>query len=142
MPRKKADIAEWTTPNMLLLIQYMCMNGATEDDVAKRIGISRRQLFRWKKKEPQLALALQNGKEASVAAVTNKVYQLALKGNMTAAIWYLKNRDPEHWSDHPDLRGTMGKVVFVDDIPRVSPDQDNNAGKREPGNPPEQPDHS
>lgn len=141
MPRKKADIAEWTSPTGLLLVQYMCMNGATEDDVAKRIGISRRQLYRWKDKEPKLALALQNGKEASVAAVTNKVYQMAMHGNMTAAIWYLKNRDPEHWSDHPELKNVKGKVVFVDDIPRVQAPATDDAGQREPGDQADRPDH-
>lgn len=142
MPRNRPKPDKWLEPNNLLLLQYKAMSGETKAAIAEFMGISVRTLEHWEKKPEcaQLKQAISAGVEASCGAVSNRLYRAAMDGNITAMIFYLKNRDPSRWSDHPELRGMNGKVVFVDDIPAVQPKQ--NAKEPEPGDQTEQPDHS
>ena len=47
--------------------------------------------------------------------VAKKLYTEALAGNVTAMIFWLKNRQPSKWRDKPEL--------FDDDMPQAEPIQ-------------------
>jgi len=52
-----------------------------------------------KKESDQLLLALKKGAAKGLDVVTNALFESAQTGNITAQIFYLKNRDPENWRD-------------------------------------------
>lgn len=117
---KGKRIDKWATPAALLQIQSWGQRGMTKEQIAEKIGISRRQLDRWASANPGIKTALENGKEAAVAAVENALFKKAASGDLGAICFYLKNRAPEHWSEHPEYKGLTG-VIFEDDIPRPQP---------------------
>lgn len=123
MPRHRPTIDDWTAPERLLRVQSLAMHGYNHEELAKEMGISRRTLERWMVQDPRLKQAVTNGGEAAVAAVENALFKKAQSGDLGAMCFFLKNRAPKHWSEHPELRGYDGKVVFIDDIPKTAPIQ-------------------
>ena len=139
MPRKRPKATDWTSPDQLLRLQRWAMHGLSIEQIAEQVKVSQSTLRRWMEQEPQIKQAITNGGEAALAAVENALFKKAQAGDLGAMCFYLKNRDPKHWSEHPELRGYDGKVIFVDDIPKTTasaPSPAPNAGA------PEQPDNS
>ena len=94
--------------------------GLTQAEICEQIGVPVRTFRRWCTQDPRIKQALSVGAEAALASVENALFKKAQSGDLGAMCFFLKNRDPEHWSEHPELRGYDGKVVFVDDIPKTA----------------------
>ena len=114
----------WTTEQGLLRIQGWARDGLTCADIAHNIGINRCTLTEWKKKDARIAFALQEGKDVADRRVENALYKRAIgydieeqkiiddgktrrvetvkkhiPGDVTAQIYWLKNRKPDEWRD-------------------------------------------
>jgi transposase-like protein len=105
------------------LIKWLCRAGATDEEIAKELEISARQLYRWYKKYPELC---QSKKEKIIAdmEVEDSLLKRALgydveetqviatkdgksakvrknkrhiPADITACIFWLKNRQPKRW---------------------------------------------
>ena len=92
---------------------YQHENGFTytEDELRIYAGQEGKSLEEYIKSKP---LTLKRGKAKGLATVTNSLFQNALDGNVTAQIFYLKNTDPETWSD----RQQVDHQVNLNDIIR------------------------
>ena len=90
---------EWLEPEKLNLVRNWKMNGLTNEEVAKNMGIARSILYEWQNRFPELKDALKTGKAEANAIVENKLFQKAVKGNMTAIIFYLKNNMRDKYND-------------------------------------------
>ena len=53
-----------------------------------------------------MPLALEDGEAKGIARVTGYLMNSAREGNVTAQIFYLKNRDPENWKDRRHIDET------------------------------------
>lgn len=76
----------------------------TENEVAKKLHISRSTFDKWLKESresdnPIFAMAVDLGKRTTDTLVENKLFAAAMKGNVTACIFWLKNRKPQVWRD-------------------------------------------
>lgn len=118
---RKSKISKWDTPAGLLRLQRLAMQGLTQAEICAAIDVPVRTFRRWCTENEAIAQAVTTGKEVAIAAVENALYKKALSGDLGAMCFFLKNRAPEQWSEHPELRGYDGKVVFVDDIPKTAP---------------------
>ena len=47
------------------------------------------------------------GKVRAIQAVANQVFENAMSGKETSAIFFLKNRDPENWSDRAEVNHNL-----------------------------------
>lgn len=84
--------------------------GLTEEEISRVLGICRKSLVRRKTKDPKFREALLSGKAKADMNVIKGLYTRATAGNdTTAAIFWLKNRQPERWRDRRDF-GIEGKV--------------------------------
>ena len=97
----KGKFQEWLTDEGLTLLEGWARKGYRDRDIADRIGISVSTLYEWKNKYKEFSDALKKGKEVIDFEVENKLLELALEGNITAIIFWLKNRMPEDWRDKP-----------------------------------------
>lgn len=128
----KGKYEYWLTDEGLLRIAGWARDGLTDEQIAKNAGVSRSTLNEWKKRFPDILDALKNGKEVVDIQVENALLKRALgyeytevktkKENgivtevtmttrqvvpdVTAQIFWLKNRKPESWRD---------KVVYTDE---------------------------
>jgi transposase-like protein len=133
----KAD--EWLTEEGLLLIEGWARDGLSDEQIAQNMEISTSTFYEWKKKFSEFSEALKKGKEVIDRMVENSLLKAALgyeyeeevidnkgnkhtvrkyeKPNVTALIFWLKNRKPEQWRDKQEhkIEGTQ-QVVIIDDV--------------------------
>ena len=86
------EIADW------------CRNGATEEEMAARLGISRYSFIEYKKQFSDFSDILKKTKDFVDGQVENALLQSALAGNTTAQIFWLKNRRPDKWRDKMEVK--------------------------------------
>ena len=149
MPRYNApniDIEYWTDGDGLEVVAAWARQGLTNEDIAKRVGISKATFYKWKKEHINFSNALKYNSDIADAAVENALYMKATgyeltetresineDGNTThtqtvkkeyapdtlAAFFWLKNRQPERWRDkpHPEPdNSNMSKEEFIEAV--------------------------
>ena len=95
----KAKSEKWLEPDGLIRIGGWARDGLTDEQIARNMGISPSTLYDWKNKHPEISEALKNTKDVVDREVENALLKEALKGNITAQIFWLKNRKPTVWRD-------------------------------------------
>ena len=128
---RKSARDEWASEDNLLRIEGWAREGATLDKIANNIGISVSTLCEWKNKRPEIDEAIKKGNAPVDMKVENSMLKRALgyeveeeyteitddgHGNVksytrrtkkhilpdvTAQIFWLKNRRPDRWRDKP-----------------------------------------
>ena len=119
----------------------LCQLGATDEEVAAFFDISARTLYRWQAEHPELCQALKIGKVEADERVKRSLYHRAVgytfasekvfqyqgvivradttehvPPDTTAAIFWLKNRDPENWRDVSRQEHTGNVTVVMQDL--------------------------
>lgn len=120
----KGKYEYWLTPEGLIKLEGWARDGLTDEQIAKNIGISRSTLNDWKEKYSDISDTLKRGKEVVDYEVENALLKRALgytvkeekltkdgevvelerevPGDVTAQIFWLKNRKPSTWRDKPE----------------------------------------
>tara|TARA_R100000406_G_scaffold94402_1_gene86121 strand:- start:67 stop:489 length:423 start_codon:yes stop_codon:yes gene_type:complete len=109
--RKKIKL---NTPEILEKITELGSQGLTSGQIARSLGVSWDTLDRRRKEYAEIEEAIKKGEALGINKVTNALMQSATNDkNVTAQIFYLKNRDPQRWADRQehnfnlDLRGIL-----------------------------------
>ena len=124
MGRKSAYKEEYAQ-----LAENYSLLGATDKEMADLFGVTERTLNQWKKDYPEFLQSLKKGKSIADANVASRLYNRAIGYNCkatkfatsngkitdskefiehyppdtTAAIFWLKNRQPEKWRDKKEV---------------------------------------
>ena len=105
-PQKKnvtqTSITDWGTVEKLQLLEEWSTQGLYIKDIAAKMGISVSTVYDWMNKNPKIAAAIKKGRDKSIDMVENALFKSAINGNVTAMIFYLKNRAPERYKDRVD----------------------------------------
>ena len=105
-PKKKnvtqPSITDWGTVENLQLLEEWSTQGLYIKDIAAKMGISVSTVYDWMNKNPEIAAAIKKGRDKSIDMVENALFKSAINGNVTAMIFYLKNRAPERYKDRVD----------------------------------------
>lgn len=119
-----AKINDWLQPDKLILLEGWSRNGLTNEQIANNIGINVKTLYDWKNKESDICNALKKGKEVVDIEVENALLKSALEGNVTAQIFWLKNRKKEQWREKVEIEkgGAIQKISIVNDLPKDEED--------------------
>lgn len=89
------------------------------------MGINKATLYDWKNKYPDISDALKKGKEVVDIQVENALLKNALSGNITAQIFWLKNRRPDKWREKREVEvNSDDKTVNVVVLPEVDKNAD------------------
>lgn len=99
----KGKYKKWLEPDNILRMQAWARDGLSDEQLAHNMGITPSTLYEWKKKYPEISESLKKGKEVADIEVENALHELAVSGNVTAIIFWLKNRLPEKWRDKRDV---------------------------------------
>lgn len=111
-----AKIEEWLDNDKLILLEGWARDGLTEEQIANNIGIDRTTLYRWKGKDCNIYNAIKKGKEVADYEVENALFKNALDGNVTAQIFWLKNRKKEQWREKVDIETTNTKNGVMEEL--------------------------
>ena len=94
-----AKINEWLEEDKLILLEGWARDGLTNEQIANNIGINAKTLYEWKNKESKISNVLKRAREVVDYEVENALLKSALEGNVTAQIFWLKNRKKEQWRE-------------------------------------------
>lgn len=124
----KGKYEYWITPEGLLKIEGWARDGLTDEQIANNMGVNKATLYRWKEKYCDICDSLKKGKDVVDRQVENALLRRALGyeynevkekyeygkitertvtkkevvPDVTAQIFWLKNRKPEKWRDKPE----------------------------------------
>ena len=140
----KAD--EWLQPEKLLLLEDWARQGLFDAQIAKNMGIGEATLYRYKANHPEIKEALRKGKEVVDIEVENAMLKRALgytitineqkvdkdgyvhdlkrdlhiPGDVTAQIFWLKNRRRQQWRDKVEVEKgeSVQKIEIINDLPK------------------------
>ncbi len=111
MAASKVD--DWLTEDGLLKLQGWARDGLIEKQIAKNMSVSYCGFRVWKKEHPEIAEAIRKGKEVVDREVENTLFKSATgfmgpdgkyyPPNITAQIFWLKNRKPDKWREKTDV---------------------------------------
>lgn len=115
-----AKINEWLEQDKLILLEGWSRDGLTNEQIANNIGINVKTLYDWKNKESDICNALKKGREIVDYEVENALLKSALEGNITAQIFWLKNRRRQQWRDKVEVEKaeTVQKIEIINDLPK------------------------
>jgi hypothetical protein len=130
-------------PELAKMARHLCKLGATDADLAAAFEVSVVTIGTWKAKHPDFLGSLKVGKAEADDRVERSLYQRAVgysydavkifmpagakkpvyapyvehvPPDVTACIYWLKNRDPAHWRDAWQVQAEVGKY-FISDHP-------------------------
>lgn len=129
----KGKYEYWLTADGLTLLEGWARDGLTDEQIAANCGITATTLYDWKNRFPEISEALKKGKEVVDYEVENALLKKAMGGDVTASIFWLKNRRPDKWRDKPGqgagdtkdnnllhaMRESAEEDVDDDDLPEV-----------------------
>ena len=95
----KSKAGEWLEPDKLILLEGWARDGLTDEQIAHNMGIATCTFYDYKNKYPEFSKAIKKGKEVVDFEVENALLKSALDGNITAQIFWLKNRKTNKWRD-------------------------------------------
>ena len=134
-----AKYDDWLTEDGLLKIQGWAMDGLTDEQIAHNMGIRRSTLYEWRKKFTIISDTLKKSKEVADRYVENALYKRAIgyeeivekkqrvlhgvvveenittkqiPPDVTAMIFWLKNRKPDVWRDKTETAITETNGVL------------------------------
>jgi hypothetical protein len=79
-------------------IERLAGMGLNERQICASLGINPSTLTR-KKHIKSIKHALEKGRASAIAKVSSQLFNNAMEGKETSAIFFLKNRDPDNWKD-------------------------------------------
>ena len=79
-------------------IERLSGMGLNERQICASLGINPSTLTR-KKHIKSIKHALEKGRASAIAQVSSQLFNNAMEGKETSAIFFLKNRDPDNWKD-------------------------------------------
>ncbi|WP_144409158.1 hypothetical protein [Burkholderia thailandensis] len=98
-----------------------CLLGATESELGPLLGVTRRTILNWKKKYPDLAEAIAEGTLHANANVIGAHYRKCLEGDMTAIIFWEKNK--MGWRDKLDVDANLNGKLELTNLTNASDEQ-------------------
>lgn len=83
---------------------------------AESAGIGRRTAYDWRDADPEFAAAWEDALEDSTERLEESMFERAMKGDTTAAIFLLKGRRPEVYRERMQFehQGRVGLEIIVD----------------------------
>ena len=118
-PGRKKKLSQLTEEDYQQIMEWSG-DGLSETQIATLLNCSISTITREKKRNEQFAHAIKKGKYKAVQLVANKVFQNAMDGKETSAIFFLKNRDPDNWADRQEINYNLDlKNVLTDARARI-----------------------
>ena len=96
----------------LILVEGWARDGLTNEQIAKNLNIGKTTFYKMLKEYPELSEHLKKGKEVVDYEVENALLKSALSGNITAQIFWLKNRKPRQWKDKVEVEDKSNKETL------------------------------
>ena len=102
--RKKIKLNDPDTLNKIIALGSQ---GLTSGQIARCLGVSWSTIDRRRKENADIEEAIKKGAALGVEKISNALMTSARDGNVTAQIFYLKNRAPDQWNDTQQVNHSL-----------------------------------
>ena len=89
--------------------------GLSQQQVCHALGFSETWWYDAKQKNSEISDSFKRGQAKGLAEVSNAIYEQALNGSTGAACFFLKNRDPDRWSDVKSVNAVQINISKMTD---------------------------
>ena len=96
---KRGPKAREISKELLGRVEQLATRGLSQKQVCDVLGFSETWWHAKKQEISELGEFYKKGQAKGLAEVSNALYEQALNGSTGAACLFLKNRDPDRWSD-------------------------------------------
>ena len=96
-------------------IEHHASRGLSQQQVCHALGLSETWWYDAKQKNSEISDSFKRGQAKGLAEVSNAIYEQALNGSTGAACFFLKNRDPDRWSDVKSVNAVQINVGKMTD---------------------------
>jgi len=103
------------TPSILDQIEKHAGLGFNMEQIATVIGLKSSTFYRKQSLFREIEERIKKGRLSAIGKVSNALFNSALSGNITAQIFYLKNRAPEMYQDVIQQKFTVEAVNKLSD---------------------------
>ena len=97
--KKRGPKPRQITRDFLTEVEHLAARGLSQQQVCHALGFSETWWYDAKQKNSDISDSFKKGQAKGLAEVSNAIYEQALNGSTGAACFFLKNRDPDRWSD-------------------------------------------
>ena len=103
------------TDELLDQVEQLAARGLSQKQVCDVLGFSQSWWHSKKAELQELGECYKRGAAKGIADVSNAIYEQALAGSTGAACFFLKNRDPDRWSDVKSVNAVQINVSKLSD---------------------------
>ncbi|GHU75726.1 hypothetical protein AGMMS49992_20250 [Clostridia bacterium] len=111
---QKRSRQEWESDDNPMILRGLAMQCMSYPDLAEVIGISRTQLFRWRRQSQIIRDAVEIGRNEADAIIISATFDSAMKGDPTAREqwWkYRTSRVPAVYEEEKELQVTANGTI-------------------------------
>lgn len=94
-------------------VEQLAAQGLGPYQISRALGVSWDTYNKNKKRSLELSEAIKRGEAKGLARVSNSLFKSANEGNVTAQIFYLKNRDSKSWSDRQEVNHNLNLAEIL-----------------------------
>ena len=112
---KRGPKAREISKELLGRVEKLATRGLSQKQVCDALGFSETWWHAKKQEETELDECYKRGQAKGLAEVSNAIFVQALNGSTGAACFFLKNRDPDRWSDVKSVNAVQINVGKMTD---------------------------
>ena len=112
---KRGPKAREISKELLGRVEQLATRGLSQKQVCHALGFSETWWHAKKQEYSELGEFYKKGQAKGLAEVSNAIYEQALNGSTGAACFFLKNRDPDRWSDVKSVNAVQINVSKMTD---------------------------
>ena len=124
---KRGPKAREISKELLGRVEQLATRGLSQKKVCDVLGFSETWWHAKKQEISELGEFYKKGQAKGLAEVSNALYEQALNGSTGAACFFLKNRDPDRWSDVKSVNAlqiNVGKMTDTQLLEELRSDPD------------------
>jgi hypothetical protein len=103
------------TEEFLAKVEHLAARGLSQQQVCHALGFSETWWYDAKQKNSDISDSFKRGQAKGLAEISNAIYEQALSGSTGAACFFLKNRDPDRWSDVKSVNAVQINISKMTD---------------------------
>ena len=112
---KRGPKAREISKELLGRVEQLATRGLSQKQVCHALSFSETWWHAKKQEFSELGEFYKKGQAKGLAEVSNALYEQALSGSTGAACFFLKNRDPDRWSDVKSVNAVQINVGKMSD---------------------------
>ena len=112
---KRGPKAREISKGLLGRVEKLATRGLSQKQVCDVLGFSETWWHAKKQEISELGEFYKKGQAKGLAEVSNALYEQALNGSTGAACFFLKNRDPDRWSDIKSVNAVQINISKMTD---------------------------